>query len=154
MKKITGVILIAFITIMMIGCSNSTTKTSNQEDKNILNENSETEPVTESESSEEIKYANMIPDPIEYFKNGEISIVDSDGGTAYIFQVRNFQDGEYEAYVDKCKEMGFSDISYESENDGGKMFGAYSGDGEYWVEVLLGNDNGILAVTCKESTKK
>ena len=95
----------------------------------------------------------MIPNPEEIFKNGEVSIVDKDGGSAYIFQVRGFEDAEYETYVSKCKEMGFVDIAYESENDGGKMFGAYTEDGQYWVEVLLGNDNGILAVTCKESTK-
>lgn len=149
MKKITRFILIAFVTIMMAGCSDSATKASNQDSEAVSNVYSE----NKSESIKEVKYADMIPDPVVHFKNGEISIIDSDGGKAYIFQVRNFQDGKYEAYVAECKEMGFSDISYDSENDGGKMFGAYSEDGKYWVEVLLGNDNGILAVTCKESTK-
>lgn len=108
---------------------------------------------TESEESSDIKYADMIPDPEKIFENGTISVVDKDGGKAYIFQVRNFEETEYETYVSLCKEMGFTDVSYETENDGGKMFGAYTEDGKYWVEVLLGNLNGILAVTCKESTK-
>ena len=100
-----------------------------------------------------IKYADMIPSPEEYFKNGEVSIIDADGGKAYILQVRNFEDEEYKLYVLKCKEMGFTIVSYESENDGGKMFGAYTEDGKYWIEVLLGNDSGILSITCKENTK-
>lgn len=142
----------------MVACSTNTQTDSitESQNKNTTVENTESdESVAESEESldSDIKYADLIPKPEDVFKNGEVSIVDSDGGSAYIFQVRNFEDGEYESYISKCKEMGFTDVSYESENDGGKMFGAYTEDGTYWVEVLLGNDNGILAVTCKESTK-
>lgn len=100
-----------------------------------------------------VKYADMIPSPEECFKNGEVSIIDADGGKAYILQVRNFEDEEYELYISECKEMGFTNVSYETETDGGKMFGAYTEDGKYWVEVLLGNDSGILSITFKESTK-
>lgn len=158
MKRI--VIFLATLTVMlsMVACSTDTQTDSvtESQNENTTVENTESnESVVESEESLEpdIKYADLIPKPEDIFKNGEVSIVDSDGGSAYIFQVRNFEDGEYESYISKCKEMGFTDVSYESENDGGKMFGAYTEDGTYWVEVLLGNDNGILAVTCKESTK-
>lgn len=148
----------------MVACSTDTSSDSVTEFQNesTTTENTESgESNNESEISSEAvealetdtKYADLIPKPEDVFKNGEVSIVDSDGGSAYIFQVRNFEDGEYESYISQCKEMGFTDVSYESENDGGKMFGAYTEDGTYWVEVLLGNDNGILAVTCKESTK-
>ena len=106
-----------------------------------------------TESEPDVMYSEMIPDPNEIFKNGEIAVIDKDGGKAYIFQVRNYTDEEYQAYVSGCKELGFTDISYETENEGGKMFGAYTSDGEYWVQVLSGNETGILAVTCKKSTK-
>lgn len=161
MQKIIMFLLVVITGVVFAGCSNSptvpqtnelTSSATGQETSNILSEISSNS--TESKEETKVKYAEIIPKPEEYFKQGDITVVDEDGGKAYIFQVRNFQDGEYEAYVAKCKEMGFSDISYESENDGGKMFGAYTEDGTYWVEVLLGNDNGILAVTCKESTKK
>lgn len=163
MKRII-IFLTTLIMLSMVACStdSQTDVVIESQNENTTTENTESdENYDTSESNSEavglletdIKYADLIPKPEDIFKNGEISIVDSDGGSAYIFQVRNFEDGEYEDYISQCKEMGFTDVSYESENDGGKMFGAYTEDGTYWVEVLLGNDNGILAVTCKESTK-
>lgn len=164
MKRIIIFLATLIVMLSMVACSTDTSSDSVTEFQNesTTTENTESgESNNESEISSEAvealetdtKYADLIPKPEDVFKNGEVSIVDSDGGSAYIFQVRNFEDGEYESYISQCKEMGFTDVSYESENDGGKMFGAYTEDGTYWVEVLLGNDNGILAVTCKESTK-
>lgn len=162
MKKIFVFVIAAAMMLTMNACSSGTQTDSATESQSKVettssaeSEESTAELENDSQSKEvaDIKYADMIPNPEEIFKNGEVSIVDKDGGSAYIFQVRGFEDAEYETYVSKCKEMGFVDIAYESENDGGKMFGAYTEDGQYWVEVLLGNDNGILAVTCKESTK-
>lgn len=151
MRKIVSFIVISVIVISLAGCSISM---SNHSEKiGLKDKQTKTRNDTQVKDSSDIKYADMIPEPKDYFKNGEISIVDQDGGNAYIFQVRNFQTKEYEAYVAKCKDMGFTDVSYESENAGGKMFGAYTKDSKFWVEVLLGNDNGILAVTCKKSTK-
>lgn len=138
----------------MTACSADTKTNLSTESKDESVIESETNNELKESSEVDIKYADLIPKPEDIFKNGDVSIIDSDGGSAYIFQVRNFEDEEYESYVSKCKEMGFTDVSYESENDGGKMFGAYTEDKQYWVEVLLGNDNGILAVTCKKSTKK
>ena len=149
MKKIFLSIIAATMILTMPACSSETPIDSETGSQSTIEGTSN----IDSEEAPDIKYADMIPNPEEIFKNGEISIVDKDGGSAYIFQVRGFEDAEYESYISMCKEMGFVDISYESENDGGKMFGAYTEDGQYWVEVLLGNDNGILAVTCKESTK-
>lgn len=159
MRKITVFLLMVLAAVVLTACSNPPAESQIDETSSTSTEQQSSETFSESssgltESETEIQYATLIPDPKEYFENGDITMVDEDGGKAYVFQIKNFQDGEYEAYVEKCKEMGFSDISYESENEGGKMFGAYTEDGMYWVEVLLGNDNGILSVTCKESTKK
>lgn len=98
-----------------------------------------------------LKYSELIPDPKEYFPNGEISVILPDTGTMYLFQVRNYETTEYDAYVAACKELGFTNISYEFETTGGKMFGAYTEDDAYWVEVMMGYDNNILAVTCQPS---
>ena len=149
MKKIFVFVIAATMILTITACSPETQTDSKMESQSTIEGTSSIESVEVSD----IKYADMIPNPEEIFKNGEISIVDQDGGSAYIFQVRGFENAEYESYISMCKEMGFVDVSYETENDGGKMFVAYTEDGQYWVEVLLGNDNGILAVTCKESTK-
>lgn len=154
MKKILIALLICVSVLSLAGCSNPS-NTSDEPNSSSISEtvkgNSSSNATV---STDEVKYANKIPDPADIFKTGNISVLDKDGGKAYIFRVENYQDGEYENYVAKCKEMGFSDVSYDSENDGGKMFGAYDTSGEYWVEVLLGNDSKNITVTCKESTKK
>lgn len=149
MKKIIIPMIATAMLLTMTACSSETSNDLNMRTQST----NETTVKNETEEVPDIKYADMIPRPEEVFKNGEVSIVDKDGGKAYIFQVRGFEDAEYETYISMCKEMGFVDISYETENEGGKMFGAYTEDRQYWVEVLLGNDTGILAVTCKRSTK-
>lgn len=149
MKKIFVLIIAATMVLTITACS-SETPTDSEISSQLVTEGTIN---IESEEASDIKYADMIPNPEEVFKNGKISIIDKDGGSAYIFQVRGFEEAEYETYISMCKEMGFVDVSYETENDGGKMFGAYTEDRQYWVEVLLGNTNGILAVTCKESKK-
>lgn len=107
----------------------------------------------ETEEVTDIKYADLIPDPAIIFPNSDISIIDADGGKMYFFQVKNYEKEEYDAYVTGCKEMGFTSVSYEFETDGGKMFGAYTENGEYWVETMIGYDSEIIAVTCKTATK-
>ena len=151
MKKVVALFLSLLMVLSVVGCSNSKPDTENPSSQNESSENQTSEQI---ESKPEPMYSAMIPNPNDIFQNGEVSIVDEDGGKAYIFQVRNYTDEEYQTYVSGCKDLGFTDISYESENEGGKMFGAYTSDGKYWVEVLSGNETGILAVTCKESTKK
>lgn len=162
MKKILSMLLALTMATSLVACggeekesqNNNSVTEKEQTETTDEEENIDEKQVEESESSEGIKYADMIPDPEEIFKNGEISIVDQDGGKAYILQVRNYTAEEYDTFVSGCKDMGFSDIKYDETNDGGKMFGAYTADGEYWVEALLGNESGIVSITCKQSTRK
>ena len=145
MKKKVIFMVVAVMAMSLAACSSEEASQSMSADTKQV----------ESEETSGTDYANMVPVPEEFFINGDISTVsDGKNGNMYLVQVRNFEDGEYETYISKCKEMGFTDVKYETENDGGKMFGAYTEDGDCWVEVLLGNNNGILAITCKESTKK
>ena len=107
-----------------------------------------------SPSNSDIKYAEMIPDPKVIFANGDISITDGDGGKAYIFEVTGYADGEYESYISECKEMGFNDVIYETNEKRSSDFGAYTNDGKYWVEVSLDKENNIIYVICQTSKKK
>jgi hypothetical protein len=84
------------------------------------------------------------------FSNGNISVTDGDGGKDYIFEVTGYADGEYESYISQCKEMGFTDVSYESSEE----FGAYSEDGEYWVQLNLDEAKSIIYVICQASKHK
>jgi hypothetical protein len=110
--------------------------------------------ITPSPSNSDIKYAEMIPDPKVIFANGDISVTDGDGGKAYIFEVTGYADGEYESYISKCKEMGFNDVTYETNEKRSSDFGAYTNNGEYWVEVSLDKEKDIIYVICQTSKKK
>lgn len=156
MKKIYVLLLAVAMMLSLVACSSgeasSVDVTTKQAETSEVVETT-TADITEAQSESDIKYADLIPNPESIFPAGSISIVDPDGGKAYILQVTNYEDEEYETYISKCKELGFTDISNESDNEGGKMFAAYTEDGKYWVEVLLGNETKIIAITCKASSK-
>lgn len=154
MKKATVIFLLGITIFTMSACGNNTQTVENNstevtEDKN----NSTSEPKTEVDKKADIRYADLLPSTSDYFKNGKTNVIDQDGGTSYVFQITNYQDGEYESYVEACKNMGFDDVTYDGENDGGKMFYAYSNDGKYYLQVSLGYQIEAIDVICKESTK-
>lgn len=156
MKRAITIFLIGIMMLVMSACGGKTTldetgTESKPIEATIKQDSSESE--TESVKDEEIHYADMLPVTSDYFKNGEVSIIDQDGGTSYSFRVVNYQDGEYEEYIEACKSNGFNDVTYEGENDGGKMFYAYSSDGKYYLQVMLGYQIEAIDITCKESTK-
>jgi len=98
-----------------------------------------------------IEYAKMIPDPKEYFPDAEITINDPDGGKMYAMQLTNYTKEEYDAYISECQTMGFDYIEYNVEYEGGADFGAYSTNGEYWVQVNLDDNNEVLYIVCNKS---
>ena len=141
--RILLLVLLGMFTIS--GCSKSTAKES--QNKRIDST------ISESKDDTEIKYADLIPDPEVIFPNGSISVTDTDGGKAYIFEVSDFNDGEFDSYISRCKELGFDDISYETSHEKGKDFGAYSSDGMYWVQVNLDAEKNIIYVICQAAKK-
>lgn len=137
-------ISIIFIVLMLTfcGCSNSNNSVNNNEssaNNSLLTNN-----------SDEISYAKMLPPIEEIFKNGEIQVLDSDGGNAYILWVTNFTDDEYSEYVEQCKEYGFNDVSYEIK---GERFGAYTSDGKYWVQ-LSKDPQGTISIIAQKAKNK
>lgn len=158
MKRVITIFLIGIMMLVMSGCGGETTSDeiemeTESESIKATSEQDSSDSESESEKDEEICYADMLPVTSDYFKNGEVSIIDQDGGTSYSFRVANYQDGEYEEYIEACKSNGFNDVTYEGENDGGKMFYAYSSDGKYYLQVMLGYQIEAIDITCKESTK-
>ena len=140
-KKVLTISIGLFIMVLCSSCATS----SSDDDKN-------TEMINDkSKINSDIKYADMIPDPESIFKTGTITIIVPDGEEAYAFRITNYVDGEYETYVQECKQMGFSDIQYEGANEGGKMFMAYTSNKEYYLEVFLGNDINAIDVSCKKA---
>lgn len=107
---------------------------------------SSVESITETS---DILYAALIPDPKSVFSNGKITITDPDGGKGYSFEVFGFTENEYETYIDECKKLGFTEISYEKEEE----FGAYSSDKEYWLMVVPKSSENKVWISCSKSQK-
>lgn len=154
MKKATEIFLVGIIIFIMSACGNSTqTVKNNSTEVTVDKDQSTSEPKTEDDKKADICYADLLPVTSDYFKDGKTNIIDQDGGTSYVFRITNYQDGEYESYVKACKDKGFNNVTYEGENDGGKMFYAYSNDKKYYLQVSLGYQIEAIDVSCKRSTK-
>ena len=159
MKKLLAMVVSVIMVLCLVACGgdsdSSTSTTPSQEQASSVV--SESQPVEDSsvmsEASEEISYASMMPDPAVIFPNGTITITDGDGGTAYIFNVTGYADGEFESFVAGCKDLGFTQVEYETSHDKGQDFGAYTEDGAYWVQVNWDSENEIIYVICQESKK-
>lgn len=154
-KKIWIIIIVVVLLLAMCGRGGSSTKTEEVKTNNNETVVETTASLAESESGTELDicYADLLPVTKDYFKNGKETNIVPDGGDLYSFRIEDYQDGEYEAYVEACKALGFDDIIYEGENQGGKMFFANSNDGKYYLEVMLGNQIEAIDVTCKINTE-
>jgi hypothetical protein len=91
----------------------------------------------------------MAPKPEETFKDGKISVLVHDSKETYAFRINDIKYDEYDTYVRASKDAGFSNIHYEGENDGGKMFMAYTEDEDYYLEAFLGYEIDAVDVSCK-----
>lgn len=81
------------------------------------------------------KMSEMIPNPQKYFL-GDANITtlqDDDKGLYYY--VENCSEDDYDKYVEKCKELGFSNIEYQSSDEKQKLFTATNDDGTYKLDV-------------------
>lgn len=152
MKKLSIVAVLLIMCVSLAACSSSEDgQTTPEQSKSSSAESIQLFDETESNKTEKvISYAEMIPPVEDIFKNGEIRILDSDGGDMYALHVTNFTDEEYNEYVDKCKEYGFNDISYDIKDD---RFGAYTADGDYWVQVSK-DEEGTISIVCNKSKQK
>lgn len=141
MKKFLVFIIAVLMTAIVAGCSGET-KESTPTSEPIAETTEATETVAKA------KTIDVIPDPKEVFTEGNVAIIMSDP-TAY-YQVSGYQEGEYDIYVEACKEMGFTDIKHESEAENGtRLFFAYDEGHEYYLEVTINGENNLLDITCK-----
>lgn len=130
MKKLFCAILAAVIGLS--GCS--------------ANQSETKEEVKETKPNATFKYAKLLPDLEKEYPDATIDIYDQDGGKAYIFKINGLSKDDFYDYVYKCKELGFIEVAYETENS----FGSYYEGGAYWVEAGYYND-GSIKIICQTS---
>lgn len=106
-----------------------------------------------SKEVETVKCEELIPNPKEIFTEGSVTTVNSNDKQCY-YRVTGYKDGEYETLIEECKKMGFTNIKFDGENKGGRVFMAYTEDKEYYLEVFYGYETKAIDIICKQSIKK
>lgn len=148
-RTLKTLMILVMAMLLMTGCGSD-----KSEESNVTSDANTDINDTVSESEDDIKYADLLPVTEDYFKNGEVTIIDPDGGSQYYFRVTNFTDDEYEAYVEACKAAGFDDVF----NEGGvgnddMMFYAYSTDKKYYLKVMASHELKAVDVVCETYTE-
>lgn len=158
MKKIIMAVVMGSL-LLCAGCSNSSESNSspaadNSGDKVVesisVGEESDdksAESVPEStDDSSAVSLAGMLPDASAIFEEATFNVV-SDGEKMYCFMVNGYKDGEYDKYVEACKEI-FTDVKFDTYTDSNNKFEAKTEDGKYYVSVQLIFEQNSFTVTC------
>lgn len=125
---------------------------------------SETDTETEEVSSEESTLSNadmskilltgigkMLPDPSEYF-SGKLD--GGDHGDSLIMWIEDTTIDEFNAYMDKCKEAGFTKVDNSGADESGIMYWAYTEDGKYYLDLFYSTSDKTTEIQLDEVKEK
>lgn len=144
-RTLKTLMILVMAMLLMTGCGND-----KSEESNVTSDANTDINATVSESEDDIKYADLLPVTEDYFKNGDVAIIDQDGGSQYYFRVTNFTDDEYEAYVEACKAAGFDDVHYEGDiGTDNKMYLAYALDQKYYLDITTNHEINAVDISCR-----
>lgn len=144
-RTLKTLMILVMAMLLMTGCGND-----KSEESNLTSDANTDINTTVSESEDNIKYADLLPVTEDYFKNGEVTIIEPDGGSQYYFRVTNFTDDEYEAYVEACKAAGFDDVHYEGDiGTDNKMYLAYALDRKYYLDITTNHEINAVDISCR-----
>lgn len=137
------IIIMALLVIAVLtGCSTNKTETIDHSASSVT-----------STEEPQVKTSEVIPDPEEMFPDAHVAILLYNKPTTY-YQVTDYADGDYETYVDACIEAGFDDIQFKGGTDGNEMFLAYDQNHEFYLDVGISPDYGIINITCSVADKE
>lgn len=130
------IIMTLLIIAVITGCSTNKTDTIDHS----------TSSVTSTEEPQ-VKTSEVIPDPEEMFPDAHVAILLYNKPTTY-YQITDYADGDYKAYVDACIEAGFDDIQFKGGTGGNEMFLAYDQNHEFYLDVGISPEYRIINITC------
>lgn len=130
------IIMTLLVIAMLTGCGMNKTETIDLSTASI-----------QSTEEPQVKTSEVIPDPEEMFPDAHVAILLYNKPTTY-YQVTEYTDGDYEDYVDACIEAGFDDIQFKGGTDGNEMFLAYDQSHEFYLDVGISPEYGIINITC------
>lgn len=137
------IIVMALLVITMLtGCGTNKTETIENSAASV-----------QSTKEPRVKTSDVIPDPEEMFPDAHVAILLYNKPTTY-YQITEYADGDYEAYVNACIEAGFNDIQFKGGTDGNEMFLAYDQNHEFYLDVGISPDYGIINITCSVVDEK
>lgn len=130
------IIMTLLVVAMLTGCGTNKTETIDH-----------SAPSIQSTEEPQVKTSEVIPDPEEMFPDAHVAILLYNKPTTY-YQITEYADSDYEAYVDACIEAGFDDIQFKGGTDGNEMFLAYNQNHEFYLDVGISPEYGIINITC------
>ena len=150
----------------LVGCggdSNNAGSDGNGSSASVSTE-SESDTETEEASSEESTLSNadmskilltgigkMLPDPSEYF-SGKLD--GGDHGDSLIMWIEDTTIDEFNAYMDKCKEAGFTKVDNSGADESGIMYWAYTEDGKYYLDLFYSTSDKTTEIQLDEVKEK
>ena len=140
MKKLISVVMVVIMAMSFAACS----KTPKAE----VSTSETTKSTTETTKAAKSVCANLIPHPNDVMSDKiEISMTSSIEDACF-YRVENAEKSDFESYVKKCKDMGFTIIEVEGTITGGNTFCAYNEEKTYALQVLYSSTTGEITIAC------
>lgn len=169
-KRLSIGLLVGAMCVGLVGCggdSSNTGSDGNGSSASVSTESksdTETDTETEEASSEESTLSNadmskilltgigkVLPDPSEYF-SGKLD--GGDHGDSLIMWIEDTTIDEFNAYMDKCKEAGFTKVDNSGADESGIMYWAYTEDGKYYLDLFYSTSDKTTEIQLDEVKEK
>lgn len=162
-------LVVGAMCVGLVGCGDNSSNAGSGSSESVSTEvesDTDTKTVTETEeaSSEESTLSNadmskllltgigkMLPDPSEYF-SGKLD--GGDHGDSLIMWIEDTTIDEFNAYMDKCKEAGFTKVDNSGADESGIMYWAYTEDGKYYLDLFYSTSDKTTEIQLDEVKEK
>lgn len=162
-------LVVGIMCVGLVGCGGNSSNAGSGSSESVSTEaesESETDTDTETEeaSSEESTLSNadmskilltgigkMLPDPSEYF-SGKLD--GGDHGDSLIMWIEDTTIDEFNAYMDKCKDAGFTKVDNSGADESGIIYWAYTEDGKYYLDLFYSTSDKTTEIQLDEVKEK
>lgn len=162
-------LVVGAMCVGLVGCGGNSSNAGSGSSESVSTESesdtdTETDTETEEASSEESTLSNadmskllltgigkILPDPSEYF-SGKLD--GGDHGDSLIMWIEDTTIDEFNAYMDKCKEAGFTKVDNSGADESGIMYWAYTEDGKYYLDLFYSTSDKTTEIQLDEVKEK
>lgn len=162
-------LVVGAMCVGLVGCGGNSSNAGSGSSESVSTESesdtdTETDTETEEASREESTLSNadmskilltgigkMLPDPSEYF-SGKLD--GGDHGDSLIMWIEDTTIDEFNAYMDKCKDAGFTKVDNSGADESGIMYWAYTEDGKYYLDLFYSTSDKTTEIQLDEVKEK